>query len=188
MRPSLLWCVLAGLVGVACAVGGGVLAGSLVGEFDFPDDRFTTPGETTVRLDEGREQTIYQRVHVGDTLIDDEVDSSELSCRVTGPDEEDVAVGENNIEYTTSKGGDEYVAKLDFDPPRGGDYRVRCTSDAGELTLAVGDKFRAVRFVSRLLGAIAAFIGGAVVAAGVIAWVLYLRDRNRRRRGPPSPA
>ena len=186
MRPSLVWVALALSIGVLGAVGSGVLIGDLIEEFDFPDNRFTTPGATTVHLDEAREQTIYQQIAVGDALIDDEVDSSDLSCRVTGPAEEEVAVSDNDFSYTTSEGDEEYAAKLDFDPPRGGDYRVRCTSKAGPLTLAVGDKFRPVRFVSRLIGGIAAFFGGVLVAAGVTGWVLYAR--GRRRREPPSQA
>jgi hypothetical protein len=175
IRPSLWWLVLAGPVAVA-----GIAAAVVVAVFALRD--VTGPfvnltGPTVVHLRAGEGRGIWART------------SAELSgyCSATGPVR---ARMERTSGVTVTIDGRQYRSFLHFKAPRTSDYRIDCATSG---PVALGPRVTGRRLVAGVIGGLACFFGGLMLAAAIVAAVLILRERSTRRleleaRGGPRQA
>ncbi|HVE67723.1 MAG TPA: hypothetical protein VNB64_03985 [Solirubrobacteraceae bacterium] len=173
VRPSLTWLGLAGAVAVAGIAGAVILFVLLLRDVDGPFVALSAP--VTVQLDEGEGRGIW--------VTDDGPVRAE--CSAQGPR---VAELESTSGVTVTSGGREYHSFLRFEAPRAGTYRVAC---APGDRLALGPRVTGLRIAAGVLGILASFFGGLLGAGLIVAVVLILRERSKRRaetaRPPPAP-
>jgi len=181
VRPSRWWYAaapLAFLIGVAVAA---VLAVSVAGNIPGTDlDRFTSPGNVDLDLDEGDERTIYVVTSEGGAPLPV---PGGFGCMVRGAMSDNPRL-EPNRNTTVTIGNLEYSARYDFKTNERARYRIACRG--GQATVAVGPKLGIFELVGKVFAAIAAFLGGIFVAA-VIALVVALMRRSSRRRLQQAP-
>lgn len=171
LRPSLAWLGLAGAVAVAGIAGAGVLLVLLLRDVDGPFVPLSTP--VTVQLDAGEGRGIW--VTDGAPV--------RAQCSAQGPR---VAELESTSGVTVTSGSRQYHSFLRFEAPRAGTYRVACSP--GER-LALGPRVTGLRIAAGVLGVLASFFGGLLGAGLIVALVLILRERSKRRAetaGPPA--
>lgn len=175
IRPSLWWLALAALpaiAGIAVAV---ILFVVTVRDATGPFVSLDRP--VTVRLDQDDGRGIWARTRAEVTG----------SCRAEGP----VAVRmQRTTGVTLQSGAREYHSFLRFEAPRTGTYRVACTADQ---PLALGPRVTGLDILAGVGGILGALLGALVLSAGIVAAVLLLRDRSKRRleleaRGGLPPA
>jgi hypothetical protein len=164
IRPSLGWLGLAAAVAVAGIAGAAILLVLLVRDVDGPF--VTLDGPATVRLDEGEGRGIW-------ALSDVPPDGY---CSATGPA---LVEMKRTSGVTVTSGAREYHSFLRFDVPRAGTYRVSCATSA---PVALGPHVTGLRLAAGIVGILASFFGGLLMAAGIVAAVLILRERSKRRR------
>lgn len=163
IRPSLGWLGLAGAVAVAGIAGAVILFVLLLRDVDGP---FTAlEGPVTVRLDEGEGRGIWR---YGSAPVSG-------SCSATGPARADM---ERTSGVTVTSGGTEYHSFLRFEAPRAGRYRVDCAASA---PLALGPRVTGWRIAAGVGGVLASFFGGLLGAALIVAILLIVRERSKRR-------
>ena len=165
VRPSLGWLGLAAAMAVAGIAGAAILLVLLIRDVDGPF--VALDGPATVRLDQGEGRGIWSYT------------DAPLSgfCRATGPARVEM---ERTSGVTIGSGGREYHSFLRFEAPRAGAYRVDCATSA---PVALGPRVTGLRLVAGIGGVLASFFGGLLLAGGIVAAVLILRERSKRRAG-----
>lgn len=163
IRPSLGWLGLAGAVAVAGIAGAVLLV--VVTLQDVTGSFSPLDGPTTVRLQEGDGRGIWT------------YSSAPVSgfCSATGPARADM---KRTTGITVTTGGREYHSFLRFEAPRAGTYRVSC---ATSRPVALGPSVTGLRLVAGVAGVLGSFFGGLILAALIVAVVLILRERSKRR-------
>lgn len=194
VRPSAWWYVAPPLIFILGIVIAVVLAvTSIAPGFDALTKslvQFTPPATGTVTLSDGDEQTIYLQTEANGVAIpaSARVTVDDVSCRVTGPGEQSITVGDA-FDLTVTQGDDKYKALKEFTAAGPGTYTVRCEIGGGarDVPLALGKTIGLWRLLGGTFGAIAAFFAGGAIAIGVFVLILVLRIRSKRRsQGPPA--
>ncbi|MDX6670372.1 MAG: hypothetical protein QOI91_735 [Solirubrobacteraceae bacterium] len=163
IRPSLWWLGLAGAVVVA-GIAGAVLL--LVVTLKDVTGSFTPlNGPATVRLHEGDGRGIW-------TYTSEPVSGF---CSATGPARVEM---QRTTGVTVTTGGREYHSFLRFEAPRTGAYHVSC---ATSRPVALGPSVTGLRLFAGVAGVLGSFFGGLFLAALIVALVLILRERSKRR-------
>ncbi|MDX6699568.1 MAG: hypothetical protein QOE65_2965 [Solirubrobacteraceae bacterium] len=163
LRPSLGWLGLAGALVAAGIAGAVILFVVLIRDVDGPFTPLTAPVSVHLGAGEGRGVWAYRDVPV------------DGSCRAAGPGRVRM---QSTHGVTVTSGGHRYHSFLRFQAPRAGTYRVSC---AASQPLALGPRVTGLRIVAGVGGVLASFFGGLFAAALVVALVLILRERDRRR-------
>ncbi len=163
VRPSLGWLGLAGVVAVAGIAGAVILFVVLIRDFD--GGFRALDGPAVVRLDEGEGRGIWSYT------------DAPLSgfCSAAGPARVEM---ERTSGVTVTSGGREYHSFLRFEAPRTGAYRVSCATSA---PVALGPRVTGLRIFAGVAGILASFFGGLLAAGGIVAAVLILRERSKRK-------
>jgi hypothetical protein len=168
IRPNAWWYASCAIPLVACVVLGVLLLVGAIRAVAHGLTDFTTPSAVTVGLDEGDQRDIF--VHRPSV-----VSPSEADCRVAGP------TGPVPLRLSTNTriedSGDRYRSLFTFEAPADGDYRVHCGAER-PVDLAVGPHL-GVRTIFGVIGGIAAFFVGLVLAGAVVALVAILRHRSK---------
>jgi hypothetical protein len=163
IRPSLGWLGLAGAVFVA-GIAGAVLL--LVVTLKDVTGSFTPlDGPASVRLDEGDGKGLW-------TYSSEPVSGF---CSATGPARVEMKRTDG---VTVTSGGREYHSFLRFEAPRTGTYRVSC---ATSRPVALGPSVTGLRIFAGVAGVLGSFFGGMLLAGLIVALVLILRERSKRR-------
>lgn len=155
---------------------------SIVNTVNLPNDfdRFSVPGERTVRLEEG-EWVLYHEYRGATTGF-----APDPEVVVTGPDGEEVPVRPITFEETYEFGGREGRAFGRFDAEVAGSYTIEASGEPGGR----GERVAVGRFIdfSSALGIVGAIIVGTLaflVALTVLIITLVRRSRWKKLSGPP---
>jgi hypothetical protein len=150
----------------------------------FTSDVYTVPGEIHLHLKDAR-YTVYQRSGRRSPFgISNPDDSTALltpnSLTVTAPDDSTVPVVYDDRTETITRGTSEYTSSLTFDPPSGGDYVLQFTNRVPTTVIVARSVSDAIRGVLVWFGVGA--LGGAILLAGIVMWIVGAVRRGRAKR------
>jgi hypothetical protein len=181
IRPSAWWYAASTvpfIIGVAVGV---VLIVSLVKDVASSLHHFNTPGQVTVRLDDGEKRDIF--LQVGGAPNSTNIPAADLACQVQGPNGPVSIDTADNVRLTTD--GEVYRSRFTFEANADAAYTVRCRTaerrfgPPASVPLAVGPHIGVLQIVATVFGVIAAFGGGILLGGGVIGLVAILRHRSK---------
>jgi hypothetical protein len=181
VRPSAWWYAASTvpfILGVAIGV---VLIVTLVKDVASSLHHFNTPGQVTVKLDDGDKRDIF--VQVAGAPNSTNVPAADLACQVRGPKGPVPLSTADNTRLSTN--GDVYRSRFTFEANADGAYTARCGTaerrfgTPASVPLAVGPHIGVLQIVGTIFGVIAAFGGGFILAGAVIGLVAFLRHRSK---------
>lgn len=164
VRPSLGWLGLAGAVAAAGIAGAAILLVVLLRDVDGPFVALDAPA--SVRLDEGEGRGIWS---YSDAPVS-------ATCSARGPARPEM---KRTGGVTVTSGGREYHSFVRFQAPLAGTYRVTCDPGTG---LVLGPHVTGLRVAAGVVGVLASLFGGLLLAGAIVAAVLLLRERSKRRQ------
>jgi hypothetical protein len=189
LRPTRWWYAAAALIAVIGITVGVLLFVDTFGTIAEDFDEFAAPGTTTVNLSAGDKRGIYVQT-AGSSLGPVDRDDVDAACQVAGPGGAPVDVEDPSGDFTITQSNDEYEELFFFEAPDDGRYAVTCrasrTTGVGPVPLAVGPHLGVIGLVWRILGGIAAILGGIFIGIGIVVLVAVLRHRNKKRSQQPG--
>jgi len=155
----------------------------------FTSEAYTVPGEIHLHLKDGR-YTVYQRTGRRSPFGISSPDDSTAPLTpnlltVTAPDDSTVPVTYDDRTEKITRGSTEYTGSLTFDPPSGGDY-VLVFKRVPTTVIVARSVSDAIRGVLVWFGVGA--LGGAILLAGIVMWIVGAVRRGRAKRAAYAAA